>query len=555
MSPNSDGPELFSPSTGEVAGREQTALATAVPTGLARRAFLTRSFGLAASASTLGALLQACGSSNTGAADGDNATPPKAPTGVLRIANFTEPTTLDPARPATAADFIFVRVLFDGLANFNDDYTELSPALATSWEQSDDGREWIFHLRPNVKFHDGEPVDSTAVRKSFEYFQTQKGSFSSFMLPPKFSKIDDSDPLVIHFATKAPFADLARNQALLRPISPRVIAGGTKAINKSPAGAGPFRYVRTTRERTVIAEANPDYWGKGPYIQRLEFPVVKDNNTRVSALTSGQVDLSPLVLPPQAKQLGSDTRRVKVETRDAWRMGWLGFITNQKPVDDVRVRKAIAYALDREAIAKAVLDGLAKPADSFMPRGVAGYKPPTTQYEYSPDKARALLAEAGHPNGVDLRFATGATTVLMGSEIAQAMVGQLKEAGIRVKLDVMEDAVLNKQLGTARPRFHMIYNNFSWVTGGPIVYSLGLVSFYAKYAAPAYLKLVERLNSLPDGAARNQVVAELQQYTADQLPVYGLFQHQISDAFTNKLRAYAPPGDGILPTFTQAFLA
>lgn len=519
--------------------------------GMTRQAFLLQ---MAAAGGGL-LFLEGCGDSAAEQTSEGAAEPPRQPTGTLRVANFAEPTTLDPARAATAADYVFALSIWEGLVTYNDDYTELVPELAESWTQSDDGKEWTFQLCQGVKYHDGAPFDSTAVRKTFEYYRKQTGTFASLLLPAEIAEMDDSDPAVFRIATKAPYADMARHQTVTRMLSPQQLERGPNAIARQPVGTGQFRFVEQDRNRAVILEVNEEYWGDRAYLERIEFPVVTDLNARQSALISDQIDVSLTLPPDQFKQAESDTREVRTASLDdSWRVGWLNFITNQTPVDEVRVRQAVIHAIDRDAIAKTVLRGLASVADSFMPPGIPGYKPPETQYPYDPDRAQALLREAGHPDGVSFRMAAPRATVIASQQISQAIVAQLAEVGIRAELDILEDAVFSQDFFSEKPKYQVSYNNFTWLTGSALWFVLGLVSS-SKLASSRITELTTRLNSLPDGEERNAAIAGLQEALAEEVPQVALFYHDSLDATRADVHGYEATREAFRPNFAKTFVA
>jgi peptide/nickel transport system substrate-binding protein len=516
---------------------------------ISRRAFVVRSAGVVSSFSVAGTLLSACGGSDS---EDDGGTPPSNPTGTLRVANAAAPISLDPAQAAGNAEFIFLRNLHDGLLNFNADYDELEGALATEWRVSDDGLEWEFVLRSGATFHDGEPVDSTAVKTTLEYYQAADGSFGQILVPPEFREIDDSSPEVVRIILKSPYADLAVNQTVVRMISPRNIAAGAKAVGNEPVGAGPFQFVERANDGAVTLEAFEDYWSEdGPYVERLEVPVIAELSSRVSALQADDIDLTVSVPPTQLSQL-EQSSDIETSSTDSWGVSYLIFSCEQPPTNDPRIRQAISHAIDAEAIISGVLRGKGEPAQSVYPPSLPGSVVPSTTYPYDPERSMELVADSGLPTPVQLEMATPPED----ETIAQAIVGQLSDAGFDAKLTTLESGVYSKQLSAGgRRQFHLWKNQNYWLTGGPLFFTIGLFPVLAQYQDPRIDKLTAELVETPSGPERDAVLADLQNLYAEENFYSPILTISSDDAFRSDVEGYETPKDGLMPTFGASFLA
>lgn len=513
-----------------------------------RRCFLVRTTGILASLSLAGVGLGACGSSSP-SSQPPPAARPSRPTGTLRVANGAAPASLDPAQAAGIGEFLLLRNLHDGLLNFDASYRKLAPALATEWSVSDDGREWEFRLRSGAKFHDGEPVDSTAVKKTFEYYLESEGSFGQLLLP-QFREIDDSDPVRARIVLKDPYADLATNQTVVRLLSPRSIAAGRESVGAKPAGAGPFRFVSRAQDGSLVLEAFTEYWGDAPFVERLELPVIADLSAQVSALEAGDVDLVT-GLPPLQGQRVARSRDTETSAVESWGVSYLVFRCDQPPVDDLRVRQAICHAIDRDAIRKSVLVERGSVLDSVYPPGLSGYSEPSTTYPYDPERARELVRESGATAPVRLRMAAPPED----SQVPQAIVGQLKDAGFDATLTVLEAGVFGKEFGSARPRFQLFKNQHFWLTGGPLFFSIGLFPILSHYSDARLDSLTGKLVSMPAGAQREQTLAEIQEAFARGVPYFPLHTIESTDAFKSNVYGYEAPKDGLMPSLGGAYLA
>lgn len=512
--------------------------------GMTRDVFLLRSASGLVGVSSLAGFLAACGRSSdqpSGQNQVANGKPPSQPTGTLRVGLAADPVTLDPSLAFGSAVSI-THNIYDGLVSFNDDYSELVPALATKWDVSDDAREWTFTLRQGVKFQDGAELDAGAVRDSFEYYVREASVWG--LTVGQFTEIDASDPGVVTIRYKTGFPDLARNFTIARIVSPKLLAGSVDAVEKrvgeAPAGTGPFQFVSRASGRSVRTEAFAGYWGEGPYIKDVEFVVIPEESARVSALLAGDVDLITQVPPTAVSRLEQDTRRARVVSADSWTGVVLNMATDAKPFDDVRVRHALAHAVDREAIVKSVLRGQAKVNGSAMPPGTYGHKEPGATYPHDPARSRQLLNEAGYSGKVPVRLGAFAEFVL-ASELAQAIAAQLDEGGFDTTFDVLDSAVAVKDINAPQRKHQVFIIEKGWVNGGPFHFTLASITTESHYQGKELLDLIAKMSTMPDGPEREQVIAQAQEVTARELPEFPLWVPARVDAVAADLQAYVPP--------------
>jgi peptide/nickel transport system substrate-binding protein len=521
--------------------------------GITRSLFLRQSAGLAASLS-LASVLAACGSSDAGS--GRTAgRPPAKPTGTFAFPLDGASTTFDPAYGNLLPDFIVMHTIYDRLVLFNDAYTDLTPSLATSWEQSADAREFTFHLRPNVRFHDGEPLDSTAVKKTFEYFVSATASFAYLLMPPKFAKLDDSDPAVLRVVTSIPQPDFVRNQTFLGVLSPKAVAKGADYIKQNAIGSGAYTFSRRGGTGGVVVEANKDYWGGGPYFERIDFSVISDPGAQINALLAGQANMAYRMPPTQVARVKS-AAKIQTVSGPVWSSTFLPIACNVKPFDDVRVRQAVAHAIDKEALIAAVARGQGEVADTFTPKGVVGYAQPSTTYRHDPARARQLLAEAGHTQPVKLRMITHAGAYLQ-PQLAQAVAGQLNEAGFAAQVDVVDVVAYGRAVGDARQQTYAAFpTEYTWLTGGPLIQELNAVQAVSRYAADDIVKPLDRMRTTPDGPERDAAFKAFEDAFSQQVPMVPLFQSVYTDGLDDTVGGYTrTPKNGYGPNFGPLYAA
>ena len=365
------------------------------------------------------------------------------------IAFGEEPFTLNPANKgalAAVSDYVQIQI-FDALVDVTGtDLLALRPMLAERWENPNPNT-WRFHIRRGVKFHNGDPLTAEDVKFTIDLALANKGSTQNSYLGPTES-VRVVDAHTVELVTKTPFPPLLSNISRLH-IVPRAFdkIGPDAFGSKQPIGTGPYKFVEWQRGQRIVLEANPDHWRGAPTPKRLVFRVIPDPSTRAAELKAGGVDI--ITGPPvaQLKELASgDTTIVTIP---AVRVIAYPMNTLQKPLDDVRVRRALNLAVDRETIVKTLLQGYGKPTGQpFIPGGL-GYDPEIKPYPYDPAQAKKLLAEAGYANGFEVTWNISTGVFLADKEIAEAASAMLGQVGVRVRLVPTERAKIQKDLQAA----------------------------------------------------------------------------------------------------------
>jgi len=355
------------------------------------------------------------------------------------------PTWLDPAEtPGLITPFMILYAVHDGLVKPMPG-NAMAPSLAESWKASPDGLTYTFSLRRGVKFHNGEPVTAQDVKFSFERYR----GVASKALKERVAAVDVVDPQTVRFRLKQPWPDFmtfyatpATGAAWIVP-KKYVESVGDEGFKKAPIGAGPYRFVSFKPGVELVLEANEQYWRKAPSIKRLVLRSVPDDTTRVAMLKRGEADVAYSVRGVLGEEIKKTPGLVFKPTLTTW-AEWILFTEQwnpKSPWHDRRVRLAANLAVDRQAINQAEYLGAARITSSIIPHGMefAWQAPP---YPYDPTKARALLAEAGYPNG----FEGGAIATDMAySTIVEATANYLQTVGIRVTVRGLERAGFLKE--------------------------------------------------------------------------------------------------------------
>ena len=355
---------------------------------------------------------------------------------------------LDPHATGGWSTYQITYQIFEGLAK--EDLTKadvptppLVPALAESWTISPDGTQYTFKLRPGVKFHDGTGFDAAAVKFNFERFwdKTSPNYYpkaASFVAAyAKWIKaVDVLDPMTVRVTLTAPDYEWLRQglQSYGQPlmISPAAVKKyGNDGIALHPIGTGPFKFVERVQGVRTVLERNPDYWGRKALLDRVVFRPLQDPATRVNALENGEVQM--ITTPPwdEIDSLVQDGFKVSTNANVPY-VNFLYLNTRFKPFGDVRVRRAFNMAIDREGIARDIYKKTGRPEYGLLSPGTDAYDPSFRSYNYDPEAAKKLLAEAGYPNGFSMvyelpQYGTG--------ELVETWIQRdLKKIGIDVQL-------------------------------------------------------------------------------------------------------------------------
>ena len=372
------------------------------------------------------------------AAAGDAQTPAPKPQWVVAIAEEGE--SLDPPTSMLFTSEIYQQHIFDTLVGIEGDDLKVVGLLAERWETLNP-TTWRVHLRKGVKFHNGKVLDAEDVKYSMEQYTDQKNRRSVYARGIARAEVKDAG--TVDVITTEPVAAMLFNLTRLQ-ILPRDTREkeGAQGFAQHPVGTGPYRFVEWKRDQQLVLEANPSYWRGAVAPRRLVFRAIRDASTRAAELRSGGVDIIATPPLPQLDMLDAgDTQVVPVK---GGRIIIYPFDVTHAPFDNRKVREAANLAVNKDAIVKNVLGNrgivLAGPLTSAW----LGHDPAVKPFPYDPARARQLLAEAGYPQGFEATWSISSGVFLKDAEIAEAVAGQLRQVGIRLKLSPTERAKIQK---------------------------------------------------------------------------------------------------------------
>jgi peptide/nickel transport system substrate-binding protein len=446
----------------------------------------------------------------------------------------TDPPTLDPAHSTDTTSGAVVLKIFDGLVQFDPLTLNVIPAVAESYKISEDGLTYSFTLRRDVTFHNGRGVQAEDVRYSFERtMRSETKSPRTWVLNPirgaqafsdgqaeSIEGIRLPDQWTVELNLEKPFAPfLAQLCMEAASIVPREECERWGDEFKShPVGCGPFRFVSWQHDIHVILEKNPSYYDGSSYLERIEFRILPSVATAFEEYKAGGLDFLDQLPPGQLKRIQSQFPQ-DVHVWPYLSIYYIGFNHQVPPFkDNVLLRKAVNYAVDKEKICKAVKEDVSYPARGVLPPGIPGFNPNLEGYPYDLKKAKTLMAEAGYPGGKGLPE----ITLWHNRDQRHRLIGEciqyyLGEIGIRLKLKNVEWAAYLEACEEGRP----VLYRMGWVADYPdadnFLYILlhssqaGSAGNYARYSNPAFDRLVAEAQTLSDPEKRIQLYQQAEE--------------------------------------------
>ncbi len=446
----------------------------------------------------------------------------------LTMGMVLEPPHLDPTAGAAAAiDEVVYANIFEGLTRIDRDGA-VRPALAESWTVSDDGLTYSFRLHEGVKFHDGTGFDSADVVFSFERAMAEDSANAQKGLFEPIASIAAPDPARVVITLKRPTGHFLFNlgwgdAVIVGPES----AGGNKA---EPIGTGPFKFKRWVKGDRVELVRNEAYWGKPVALASATIKIIPDAAAAVAAMLAGDVDAFANFPAPESMALFEADSRFKVVIGSTEGETILSTNNGRAPFDDLRVRRAIAHALDRQAVIEGAMFGYGTPIGSHFAPHHPAYVDLTGRYPRDLDKARKLLAEAGYPEGFKATIKLPPPTYARrGGEI---VASQLAKIGIELEIIPVEWAQWLEQVFRGLDYDLTIVSHTEPMDIG--IYARD--TYYFDYKSPAFKAIMDRLTGAVDQKERYAVMGEAQRKLADDAVNGFLFQLAKHGVWNAKVR-------------------
>lgn len=459
---------------------------------------------------------------------------------------------LDPHGSAANTSFRVTYMLYDRLVTYEGASTEPQPMLAKSWDISEDGLEYTFHLVDNATFHDGTPVTAEAVQYSFtraiELGKSAAGIFNKVIDKDSFEIIDDH---TIKITLKTPFAPFISTLGTVfaNIINPSLEENhgddlGESFLAETELGSGPYILESWDRGESLVLKANPDYWGEAPTMETVNIQFVTEASTARLMLEKGEIDLlDNTIISPEVLGQMEGTEGITIEEATGYQIDYMPMNIESGALADVKVRQAIAHSINYDALLESVYLGSAERIGGAVPEGMFGYNPDAKMYDYDLDKAKALLKEAGHEEGLSLEIAISEdnevrsnTALLLQSDLAKVGVDlQIKTYAWPTFLDLVTSGKHDFGLVSWTPDYPDPDYNL-WYFGHSSSKGPGFnLAFYENSDVDA---LLEEARSNTDEALREENYKEIQSIMAEEVPYIFVAQPNLQTPLRSWVKGY-----------------
>ncbi len=469
----------------------------------------------------------------------------------VSMALETSPTTLDPRIGTSEVTTHVYELMFNSLIRRDQNF-QFAPDLAESWENPDP-LTYVFHLRRGVLFHNGKELTSEDVKFTLDSLSKlatpKKGSFS------KLKEVTAPDSYTVIFHLSAPYLEFLTN--LVRPAIGIVPVGSGADFFQHPVGTGPYRLIEFQQDRGVHLAAFDKYFEGPPAVPQIYLRIIPDDTTRALELEKGSVDVALNSIPGDMLFRLRKQAHLQVDSAPGVRYQYLAFNLKHPILSNVKVRQAIAYALDRDSIIRYLYRGYARKASSILPPFHWAYEPNVRQYEYDPARARQLLDQAGYPDpdgdGPQTRFTLDYKASTTAEFVHQAEIIQenLRRVGINVRIHTFELATV---LSDVRRGSFELYS-LRWV-GANLFTDIFNFVFHSKSAPPAGANrgrysnahldaLLDEANQASDQERRKEIFSQVQKIVAEDLPYVSLWYPDNVIVYNRRLQnvRIIPSGD------------
>ena len=439
----------------------------------------------------------------------------------------SSPANLDPRVGTDAQSERIDMLLFDALLR-RDEHYNLKPWLAESWEIPNP-LTYIFHLRSGVRFADGRPLTGRDVKWTIDSMTSGKIRTPRAASYSLIDHIDTPDDRTVIIHLKEPYASLLWN--LSDGAIGIVPYGSDETFNLHPVGSGPFKLVSLSQDKDIVLARNDEYWNKHARVSRVRLLIVPDTTTRALELRKGSADVAINALTADMVAALQSDPKLAIEISPGSIYQYLAMNLRDPILKDVRVRRALAYAIDRQAIIHYLIRDMARPAASILPPEHWAYDPNVRTYNFDPQHARKLLDEAGYPerNGVRFHLTMKTSTEESTRLLAAVLQHQLADVGIALDIRTFEFATFYADVQKGAFQLYSL----TWVGGNedPDIFEhvFDSASFPPKRANRGYYSnrkvdaLIAEGRRTVDQQRRKQIYAQLQEIIAEDLPYINLW--------------------------------
>ena len=448
----------------------------------------------------------------------------------LTVATAADATTLDPSAQNDSYASNVMSQIYDGLIEIDQDGV-VHEKLAESYE-TPDNLTYIFHLKKGVKFHNGEELKASDVKFTFDRALKSPAVAHIFAdIDP--DSLETPDDYTFQFKLKEPYAGTL--EALCHPaafiVNEKAVTEAGDKYATNPVGTGAFKFVSWSKAHNVVLERFEDYHGELPVFKTLEFRIIPEGTNRIIELETGGVDIAMDIAPNDVSKVEGNDELKALKIAD-YGTTFMGINTQKEQFKDPRVRQAIAYSIDLEAIVGAVWKGVGRAASApytgSIKYSIAEDRPVTKR---DPEKAKQLLAEAGYPDGFSCKITTNERQERI--DAATIMKEDLKEVGIDVTVEVLEWSAFIEMLENGEQDMYIM----AWISDSPdpdmVVYPCfhssmaGPGGNYSFFNDPECDEMIVTGRRTPDGDERKQIYEDLQERIMELVPSIFIYNSEI----------------------------
>ena len=461
----------------------------------------------------------------------------------LTVAITGDPPTLDPHSSSTSSSVNNLNPVYETLVRYDED-GEIVPCLATEWERLDD-LTWQFKLRDDVKFHNGEKMTADDVLFSFKRATGPDGAKVAYIMAAIDSencKVVDDNTIII--ATHEPFSPLVGYLPYIGAVvvSEKEFTENPEEAALNPVGTGPFKFVEWKKNDRCTYERNEDYWGEKPAYKNLVIRTIVEANSRVIELESGNIDIA-FEIPANDVERLEQNKDTEIVKRLSTVVEYLDMNVTKKPLDDVRVRQAIDYAIDEEAIVQSVYRGNAEYCATTVTPNMNYYDDSDTECRFDVDKAKALLKEAGVS---DLKLTLTCAENANRLNAATIIQNMLAEVGITVEIQSYESGTFYDMVDAGETELFIVGfgavgfpepdNNIY----GPYHSKQNPTNNMGFYSDPELDAMLDAQRATDDGPEREKIIKDIQKYLRENLPVIPYANSQQVLGIRSNVKGFTP---------------
>lgn len=478
------------------------------------------------------------------------------PGGILKVGLQADPTALDPHKQSLTAIWHVIEHIYNGLTRVKPDLS-IEGALAESWEISEDGLTYTFHLRPGVLFQDGTPLKASDVKFTFERLVDPETASTSAGDLASMESIEAPDDETVVMTLSAPDASLLATLTGQSCVvySQAFVEANNNDVSQVAMGTGPFKFVEYVPNTRIVLEKNPDYWEEGlPYLDGIEMTIAADDTARTAAIVSGTVDFIEYAPLRDIEALQQDPNLVLAGDSNT-NIRFIGLNLSVEPFDNPLVRQAISLVVDRDAMLGPTVFGHGTPTEVLFPPDFWAALP---QEVRAPDveAAKALMAEAGFADG----FTTTITSWSQYSFLSNAAVvlqEQLRQIGIEAELNLVENATMVDQVYVGKTYEIAVTGESAYVDPSTLIlpnFKTGESGNFVNYSNPDVDALAEQGIAVTDQAERAKIYQEIQQILLEDLPWISLFVANQYEAMKTTVKGYTHIPTGSNAAFRETWL-